>query len=126
MPDANLFIDRRAHPRISLKLPVKYQLIVGQDEIKTIIESKKSEKTSQIMNVSLGGIYLVTGQVLNVDSLLRIQITLPKISHVISAFAEVVWSNNSGVGLHFKGMKEEDVDKLKNYLLKISNEKLKP
>lgn len=116
MPDANLFIERRVNPRISIKLPVKYRVIAGQDEIKAIDVSENDEITTQTLNVSLGGVCLLTDQRLKVGSHLRLNITLPKFSCEISAFAEVVWSNNSGAGLHFDAMKEEDRDKLKNYL----------
>jgi c-di-GMP-binding flagellar brake protein YcgR len=116
MPDANMFLEKRVHPRVSVKIPVKYRVIEDQKEIETVFERKKREQTSQTMDVSLGGLYLVADQVLNVGSILRLDITLPEISHVISAFAEVVWSNETGGGLHFLAMKEEDVDSLKNYL----------
>lgn len=116
MPEANMFLEKRVHPRVSVKIPVKYRVIEDQKEIETVFERKKREQTSQTMDVSLGGLYLVADQVLNVGSILRLDITLPEISHVISAFAEVVWSNETGGGLHFLAMKEEDVDSLKNYL----------
>ncbi len=111
-----MFLEKRVHPRVSVKIPVKYRVIEDQKEIETVFERKKREQTSQTMDVSLGGLYLVADQVLNVGSILRLDITLPEISHVISAFAEVVWSNETGGGLHFLAMKEEDVDSLKNYL----------
>jgi c-di-GMP-binding flagellar brake protein YcgR len=116
MPDANMFLEKRVHPRVSVKIPVKYRVIEDQKEIETVFERKKREQSSQTMDVSLGGLYLVADQVLNVGSILRLDITLPQNSHLISAFAEVVWSNETGGGLHFLAMKEEDVDSLKNYL----------
>lgn len=116
MPDANMFLEKRIHPRISIKIPVKYRVIEDQKEIETVFERKKREQTSQTMDVSLGGLYLVADQVLNVGSILRLDIILPEMSRAISAFAEVVWSNETGGGLHFLAMKEEDVDSLKNYL----------
>ncbi len=116
MPDANMFLEKRVHPRISVKIPVKYRVIEDQKEIETVFERKKREQTSQTMDVSLGGLYLVADQVLNVGSILRLDISLPGHSVMISAFAEVVWSNETGGGLHFLAMKEEDVDSLKNYL----------
>jgi len=111
-----MFLEKRVHPRVSVKIPVKYRVIEDQKEIETVFERKKREQSSQTMDVSLGGLYLVADQVLNVGSILRLDITLPQNSHLISAFAEVVWSNETGGGLHFLAMKEEDVDSLKNYL----------
>ncbi len=116
MPDANMFMEKRVHPRVSVKIPVKYRVIEDQKEIETVFERKKREQTSQTMDVSLGGLYLVTEQLMNVGSILRLDISIPNQSHMVSAFAEVVWSNETGGGLHFLAMKEEDVDSLKNYL----------
>jgi hypothetical protein len=111
-----MFLEKRVHPRVAVKIPVKYRVIEDQKEIETVFERKKNEQTSQTMDVSLGGLYLVADQVLNVGSILRLDITLPEVSHPVSAFAEVAWSNETGGGLHFLAMKEEDVESLKNYL----------
>jgi c-di-GMP-binding flagellar brake protein YcgR len=116
MPEANMFMEKRVHPRVSVKIPVKYRVIEDQKEIETVFERKKREQTSQTMDVSLGGLYLVSEQVMNVGSILRLDIAIPDNSRMVSAFAEVVWSNETGGGLHFLAMKEEDVDALKNYL----------
>ena len=116
MPDANMFMEKRIHPRVSVKIPVKYRVIEDQKEIETVFERKKREQTSQTMDVSLGGLYLVSEQLMNVGSILRLDISIPNCPRMVSAFAEVVWSNETGGGLHFLAMKEEDVDSLKNYL----------
>jgi c-di-GMP-binding flagellar brake protein YcgR len=126
MPEANLFIERRVHPRISLRIPIQYRVIEDQNEIKTVQDRNVNEqnKHSHTMDVSLGGLYLVADHVLPVGSLLRLEITFPKNSRIISAYAEVVWSNNTGGGLHFQAMKEEDEEALKTYLSKIPSKNL--
>jgi hypothetical protein len=58
---------------------------------------------------------------LNVGSILRLDISLPIKSSMISAFAEVVWANETGAGLHFLAMKEDDVETLKGYLTQTSS-----
>ena len=120
MPEANMFVEKRVHPRISVKIPVKFRVIEDQKEIDTVFERRKKEQTSQTMDVSLGGLYIVADQVLNVGSILRLDISIPERSGLVSAFAEVVWANETGGGLHFLAMKEEDVDFLKNYLTQAS------
>ncbi len=72
--------------------------------------------------MSLGGLYIVAEQILNVGSILRLDVSLPEKSSLISAFAEVVWANETGGGLHFLAMKEDDVEFLK-LLTKNSNAK---
>ncbi len=123
MPEANMFMEKRIHPRISIKIPVKYRIIEDQKELETVFERKKKEQTTKTMDVSLGGLYIVAEQILNVGSILRLDISLPEKSTLISAFAEVVWANETGGGLHFLAMKEDDVEFLKNYLVKNSDGK---
>ena len=123
MPEANMFVEKRIHPRVSVKIPVKYRIIEDQKELETVFERKRNEQTTKTMDVSLGGLYIVASTVLNVGSILRLDIALPGRSSIISAFAEVVWANETGGGLHFLAMKEEDVDFLKGYLSKVSDEK---
>jgi c-di-GMP-binding flagellar brake protein YcgR len=116
MPEANMFVEKRVHPRVSVKIPVKYRVIEDQKELETVFERKKKEQTTKTVDVSLGGLYIVAEQILNIGSILRLDITLPERPSLISAFAEVVWSNETGGGLHFLAMKEDDAEFLKNYL----------
>jgi len=120
-PDANMFIEKRIHPRVSVKIPVKYRLIEDQKELDSVFERRKREQTSNTMDVSLGGLYIVAEQVLKVGSILRLDISVPNRPSLISAFAEVVWANETGGGLHFLAMREEDVESLKAYLTKNGN-----
>ncbi|HTC21310.1 MAG TPA: PilZ domain-containing protein [bacterium] len=123
MPEANMFMEKRIHPRVSIKIPVKFRVIEDQKELETVFERKKKEQTTRTMDVSLGGLYIVADQILNVGSILRLDVSLPEKSSLISAFAEVVWANETGGGLHFLAMKEDDVEFLKNYLTKHSDVK---
>jgi c-di-GMP-binding flagellar brake protein YcgR len=123
MPEANMFVEKRIHPRVSVKIPVKYRVIEDQKELETVFERKKREQTTRTMDVSLGGLYIVAEQILNIGSILRLDISIPERSSLISAFAEVVWANETGGGLHFLAMKEDDADSLKSYLVKISDGK---
>ncbi len=122
-PDANMFIEKRVHPRVTLKIPVKYRVIEDQKEIENVHERKINVLTSHTFNVSLGGLYLVPDHVLNVGSVLRMDITLPEISDMFSVYAEVVWTNDTGAGLHFEAIKEEDLDTLKEYLSQKTHSK---
>jgi c-di-GMP-binding flagellar brake protein YcgR len=116
MPDADMFMEKRVHPRVSIKVPIKYRVIEDQREIATVFERKKKEQTTSTLDVSLGGLYVVADQILNVGSILRLDIVLPDHPGIISAFAEVVWANETGGGLHFLAMKEDDAELLKKYL----------
>ncbi len=117
-PDANMFIEKRIFPRVSIKIPVKYRLIEDQKELDSVFERRKREQSTSTMDVSLGGLYIVAEQVLKVGSILRLDISIPNHPVLISAFAEVVWANETGGGLHFLAMREDDVESLKSYLTK--------
>jgi hypothetical protein len=95
---------------------VKYRLIEDQEKIKTVRNGQKNDQASQTMDMSLDGLYLVADPIPEVGSVLWLDIDLPHASRVISAYAEVVWLNRSGGGLHFEVIKEEDLETLKNYL----------
>jgi c-di-GMP-binding flagellar brake protein YcgR len=123
MPEANMFVEKRIHPRVSVKIPVKYRVIEDQKELETVFERKKREQTTRTMDVSLGGLYIVADQILNIGSILRLDISIPEKSSLISAFAEVVWANETGGGLHFLAMKEDDAESLKTYLVNVSDGK---
>ncbi len=123
MPEANMFVEKRIHPRVSIKIPVKYRVIEDQKELETVFERKKREQTTRTMDVSLGGLYIVADQILNIGSILRLDISLPEKASLISAFAEVVWANETGGGLHFLAMKEDDAESLKTYLVNVSDGK---
>ena len=120
MPEANIFVEKRIHPRVSVKIPVKYRVIEDQKELESVFERKKKEQTTRTVDMSLGGLYIVAEQNLRVGSILRLDISVPGKSSLVSAFAEVVWSNETGGGLHFLAMKEEDVEILKSYLGNVS------
>jgi c-di-GMP-binding flagellar brake protein YcgR len=116
MTDSNIFRERRVYPRIPLKVPVNYRVVEDQKEITTISERNRTKQTTHTINMSLGGMCLQSRESIGVGSIVRLEIALPDIPHMISAYAEVVWSNGSFGGLHFEAIKEGDMDALKDYL----------
>jgi hypothetical protein len=118
MPDAKMYLEKRVHPRVSAHVPVKFRLIEDSKEIETVFNRQHKDKTSRTMDLSLGGLYLVADVAVNVGSILRLDMVIPGQTAPIAAFAEVVWSNSEGLGLHFLAMKEEDIEALKTYLSK--------
>lgn len=121
MPEANIFLDKRAHPRVPARIPVNYLVMEDHKEIRNIRELGSKTKVGQTQDTSLGGMFIVADQALNGGDILNLKISIPSRSVPLSAFAEVVWSNTSGAGLHFLAIKEEDSIDLDAYLKKISN-----
>ncbi len=113
MPEGNIFIEKRTHPRVSETIPIKYYIF--EDPIQDCI---KREKDSQTLDLSLGGVYLKADQDLKVGTILRLNITLPNMPETIPTFAEVCWVSSKGAGLHFLVMSEDDEEALKTYISK--------
>jgi len=116
MPDAVIFIEKRNNPYLFLKLPLKYWVIEDSNEIKWVREKDKNKRISHAFNLSLRGLYLVSNIVLEVGNTLRLMMKLPENSREMMVYAEVVWTNETGGGIKFKFIKEEDLDALNNCL----------
>jgi hypothetical protein len=104
-----------------VEIPVKYRLIDDQKELESVFDRKKKDTHTRSLDLSLGGIYITSDQPLKVGSILRLEISVPEPTTLISAFAEVVWANDTGGGLHFLAMKDEDMQYLKTYLEKLTD-----
>ena len=123
MPEGNLFVEKRTHPRVSVKIPVKYRVVEDLAGIQSIIEMRKSEANTQSLDISLGGMYIVSEQLLGVGSILHLDISIPEKTKRLAAFGEVVWSKGSGAGLHFMMIKHEDLEALSAFLDEVSPKK---
>ncbi len=120
MREAYLIKERRVEPRICVKIPITFKVINDTKEIEKLITLKKGKKLHPALNISLGGMCLLTNQRLKDGSVLELEITIPGLAKDIKAAAEVVWSNETGGGIRFMTMEEEDVSFMKTYLSKAS------
>lgn len=118
MPEANLFLEKRVHPRVSVKIPVKYRLVENLEGIRSVMEIRKNETQTHSLDVSLGGMFIETEEKLEKGHILSLDISVPGNPRKISAFAEVVWAKESGAGLHFMLIKNEHLESLKAFLEK--------
>ena len=116
MPEGKLFVEKRAHPRFAVTLGIKYRLIEDRNEIQKILDRRNQKLDSKTLDLSLGGMYLVSREKLNLQSILNVEMTLPGDTAPFSVFAEVVWNNETGAGLHFITIREPDLERLKAYL----------
>ena len=116
MPEANLFLDKRAHPRVPVKIPVQFRVMEDTKEISHVRELATKTKSAQTLDSSLGGMFVVADQALHLGNILSLKVMIPNKTLGLSAFAEVVWANATGAGLHFLAIKEEDLQSLESYL----------
>ncbi len=116
MPEAKLFMEKRMHPRVSVKLPINYRLMKDEGELQNIEEWRKTSKNAESVDLSLGGMFIAVDRALPMGSLLRFDVAIPQQTTPLAIFAEVVWTNVTGAGLRFLMIKPEDLEILKKYL----------
>jgi len=121
MPGLHKFEEKRTHPRVQMKVPVKYRFVGHQVAIQSIYEIRKNDQKTETKDLSLGGMRLLPDLLLDVGSLLRMEINLPEASNLLSAFAEVIWANEGGCGIKFLTMKDNDSKALSDYLARVSS-----
>ena len=119
MPDANMFIERRAHPRYKVNIPVKFTLVEDKADTEALLEESKKELAAQTRNLSLGGIKIDSDQPIQEGSVLIFEISLPGVSQPVLVSGEVVWVEGNTSGLHFLEISDEDFDALRAYLNKL-------
>ncbi len=118
MPDAHLSIERRVHPRISIKVPVKYRPEEDREVLKTIEKWRNSEKNAYTLDLSVGGMNLVLDQTLRIGEILKFDLYLLDGVVMVTVYAEVKWSNPKGTGLRFLMIPEDEQAALKAFLEK--------
>ncbi len=120
MPEARMYLNKRAFPRVPVHIPVTFLVMKEHKEIKDIRELIEKTKKAETLDASLGGLMLAGDQALNKGDVLTIKFSVPSRTTPLSAFAEVVWIKAEGVGLHFLSMREEDAKALEVYLQTFS------
>jgi|SRR5579859_396700 len=112
--------EKRVHPRISAKIPITYRIFEENLEIKSLLERAEKNKTTHTLDVSLGGLFIFSKEPVTERSLMKLEMSIPDNPSKLRAMAEVVRSNESGTGVRFLAIEEEDVQFLKVYLEKSS------
>lgn len=122
--------ERRRYIRLEPKQPVSVRFKVVEESRSRKVAAADQAKTR---SVSAGGMFLeipflkpeMLAGLLKGTHLLSLQIDIPDASHPIKALARVVWveaekevkSDKYGVGVSFLGIREEDRDKIMNYVI---------
>jgi len=111
-----MFLEKRSDTRIPIKIPVKYLVMDDQNEINGVIERGKKDGSAHTMDLSVKGMYIVTSETLTKGKTLQIDISLNGRVEPVKVFAQVVWANDSGGGLKFLTIPDEDSKFLRAYL----------
>ena len=112
MTNMILFGEKRAHERVSLKLPLRYRILDDTVPARHVKEIIQSESPSQTMDTSLGGLCVTQDGRLKPGQLVNLKLILTDMHETITAFADVVWANESAAGLKFLAVKQRDLDLL--------------
>jgi hypothetical protein len=81
--------DKRQHERVLLEGPVRYRVI-------GTLKPHEVKSDGEIVNISNGGVALVTDFVLEQGATLKVEITLPGLVRPTRALARVVWVETLG------------------------------
>jgi uncharacterized protein (TIGR02266 family) len=119
----HLDIQLRKFPRYEARLRVQVQS--GSDPDKVLSDYS--------VNLSTGGVFIETGELLPVDTPLIIEFILPEDDSSIKCAGRVAWTNHpesiknpslpAGMGLQFLNMSLDDMDAIRKY---IKNQALTP
>ena len=108
--DSEDFVSRRDHPRVPVRVEVKYT--DGTDFV-----------NDYMLNVSRGGRFVVCENPLKVGSKVDLEFSLPAFNHAFRVRGEVVWSrptgkfeHDSGMGIQFLDMEAEDLAILDSFV----------
>ena len=118
MPEAEMFVEKRTNPRLSIKVPVKYRQVDNQMEMASVQEWQKKEQNAYTLDMSLGGLHIALDQPLKVGTIHQFDIFLLDKKDCVCPYAEVVWSDKANSGLKFLMMTAEDMEHLKVFLAK--------
>ncbi len=122
MAEGNVFLDKRAHSRVLVKLPVTFKVLDEKLNDKARHSMGEPQRDAESWDTSLGGMYIISKEPLKSKDHLSLKISLPKSENPLIVLADVVWADKSGAGLRFVAMKEEDVQLLEAYLKDLSPE----
>jgi len=109
--DQKSHLEKRSNERFPVKIPVQYQLVEDPRELDIFYSH-----TALAKDLSLDGMYIKTDKEVKVGDIFRMDISVPKDSKQLFAFAEVMWVHDGGAGVKLMLMAVEDMAYLKNYL----------
>jgi len=96
-------------------------------------DDKNLDKEAEALDINLGGMFLRTENMLELESIVYMKFTPPGTERVLSCSAKVVYLNNhipkifhdmihSGMGVSFRGISDEDLEFLNQFLENMEKE----
>lgn len=108
--------DTRQHPRFKTDL-----------EVKVSAAGREGIRTTKILNISLGGVFVATEESYPFGTELNLEFSLPGQPRVLKANGVVMWTSHpdpkhadvAGIGVRLKGLSVDDIRLLRTYLDKL-------
>ncbi len=119
MTEGTIFLDKRAHSRFLVKIPVTFKVLDEKHKDQAIREIGDESRDAHSLDTSLGGMYIVSDKALKPNHHLSLKIAMPPPDDSLTILADVVWADAKGAGLRFLAMKEEEVRLLEAFLKRL-------
>jgi len=87
-----------------------------EDPSATLSMDTRRELPMTAVNLSQGGLCLHSEQAIGSNDLYRISIDIPGLDVKVTAFGEVIWSDERRGGVHFLAIHEDQENHLKDYV----------
>lgn len=95
--------DKRKHERFPLETIVRYQ-VINRQVAEGMVKARTFHDDGQVVNISAGGVALVTDLNLQPGDYLKVEVTLPGLTHATRALAQVIWVESQGASQHKSGL----------------------
>jgi len=112
--------EKREHPRHPVKIPVTFRRMDDNAQPRSLKDLPQQIKSAQTLDSSVGGMFVVCEEPLQKGDLVSLKLGLPTGGPPFTAFAEVAWMGPSGAGLKFLAVKEQDVQRLEDFLKTVA------
>ena len=108
--------EKRATPRVPIKIPVKFRVMYDYAEMAAIAAPSHYQENAHTLDLSLEGMYLSLDQPLEVGNVIQSEIFLLDKEASVTTYAEVAWTDDEGAGIHFLLMASEERESLGDFL----------
>jgi hypothetical protein len=120
MAKENRFIEKRGHPRVPVKIPVKYRLEKNTNVFQGVEVWRNFKENAYTLDMALGGMKISADRPLRIGDVLEFEIFLFFKFTYVNVYSRVVWVNGQDIGIKFLAMKEESRNVLEDYLKSVA------
>jgi hypothetical protein len=113
--------ERRVYPRLQSYFPFAYRVLDEQKSIESQQERREKAECAMAFDLSPGGMSFVKSGSLKAGKIAQLYFKFPNRHELLKAFTKVAWNDGTFGGLKFILITEEDRNRIKSYLEKITS-----